>query len=71
MQKKVTSIKKLWKGIFNYSHELFILYCYAYSKAQAREVFFRRLAAKHEVSIQTVRGVFDGGKDNFSIEEEK
>ena len=44
-----------------------VIYRAAYSKEQAKEVMCRALAAKHDVSIQTVRGYFDGTKDNFSI----
>ena len=54
-----------------YRTEMQVLYCHAYSAAQAREMFFRRLAEKHDVSISVVRGVFDGSKSNFSIEIEK
>jgi hypothetical protein len=58
--------KILWKGEFNYQYQMTILYRSAYSKAQAREIMFRALAAAHNVSIQAVRGYFDG-KDNYSI----
>jgi hypothetical protein len=60
-----------WKGIFNYSREVFVLYAHAFSKAQAREIFFRRLSTLHNVSITAVRNHFLDDTDNFSIEEEK
>lgn len=59
--------KHCWKGIFNYSRELLVLFCYAFSEKQAKEVFFRRLAKKHGVSVYAVRQIFDGSKDNMSI----
>ena len=62
--------KTKYVGEFNYRREMIILYCSAYSKAQAREIFFRRLSNIHEVSIATVRSYFDGSKDNFTIEED-
>lgn len=71
MPKKHTSIKLKWKGIFNYAREVFVLYAHAYSKNQAREIFFRRLADIHNVSISAVRNHFLDDTDNFSIEEEK
>jgi len=68
---KLKAKKKKFKGIFNYSYELFILYAFAYTEAQAKEVFFRRLAKLHDVSVWTVRNHFDGNSDNFSIKIEK
>jgi ATP-dependent helicase YprA (DUF1998 family) len=63
-----TKSKILWKGIFNYQYQMTILYRAAYTKPQAKEIMCRALAAKHDVSIQTVRSYFDGSKDNYSIE---
>jgi hypothetical protein len=63
--------KLKYKCVFNYHYQMTVLYCYGFSKAQAKELCFRRLAAQHDVSIQTVRNYFSGDKDNFSIEEEK
>ena len=59
--------KNKFCGIFNYSREVYILYCYAFSPTQAKEIFFRRLAKLHNVSVYTVRQVFDGSKPNFEI----
>jgi ATP-dependent helicase YprA (DUF1998 family) len=60
--------KQLYRGEFNYQYQMTILYRAAYTKPQAKEVMCRALAAKHDVSIQTVRSYFDGSKDNYSIE---
>ncbi|HHT9146510.1 MAG TPA: hypothetical protein ACFYD4_12705 [Candidatus Wunengus sp. YC61] len=59
--------KQKYCGVFNYAHEVYILYCYAYSPAQAREILFKRLADKHGVEVCRVRQLFDGSKDNMSI----
>ena len=60
--------KSLWRGVFSYSHEAHVLYAYAHSNEQARVIFCRRLAKKHDVHPATVLGLFNGSKDNFSIE---
>ncbi len=60
--------KQLFKGIFNYSCELERVFAYAYTREQARIVMCRRLAKKHDVHPSLVLGMFDGHKDNFSIE---
>ena len=60
-------MKSLYCGYFNYAHELIILYCYAYSIIQAREIFFRRLAKMHNVEVWRVRQIFDGSKPNFEV----
>ena len=67
MKTKNSKPKILYRGIFNYAHELIILYTYAFSPAQAKERFFRRLAKLHNVSVHAVRQIFDGSKPNFSI----
>ncbi len=60
--------KNLWKGLFNYSCALEREYAYAFSKSQARVIMCRRLAKKHDVHPSVVLGMFDGKRDNFSIE---
>lgn len=60
-------VKNLYEGKFNYSRQIYTLYAHAFSEPQAKEVFFRRLAKKHDVSIYTVRNQFDGSRDNFKI----
>lgn len=62
--------RKLWRGWFNYGHELHIMYAQAYSKRQAWMHFCRRLAKKHDVSIGMVMNKFDGTQDNYEIKEE-
>jgi hypothetical protein len=63
-------VKNCYEGKFNYSRQIYTLYCHAYTEAQAKEVFFRRLAKLHDVSVWTVRNHFDGQKDNFRITKE-
>ena len=65
---KRTPIK--WVGTFNYSHELVTKYTYAPSWASARVRMLRRIAEEHGVAYQHVFGMFDGTKDNFTIERE-
>ncbi len=60
-----------WRGNFNYSHELVIKYTYAPTWAAARVRMLRRIAEEHNVGFQCVFGMFDGTKDNFTIEREE
>ncbi len=60
-------MKSLWRGVFNYSHEVEILYRYASSKRQAWLVMCRYLSKKHDVSPAAVMGLFDGSQNNFEI----
>lgn len=62
--------KQLWKGVFSFRCELQREYAYAYSKEQARVVMCRRIAEKHGVHPSVVMSLFDGSKDNFTIEKE-
>ena len=62
--------KKLWKGIFMYQCEMERAYVYAHTERQAWLVFCRRLAKKHGVEPRVVMGLFDGSKNNYSIEQE-
>ena len=59
--------KQCWKGIFNFNRELYILYAYAFSEKQAKEIFFRRLADRQDVGINTVRNFFNDEKPNYEI----
>ncbi len=63
--------KKLWRGVFNFRSGLETEYAYAHSPAQAKVFMMRRMAINHDVSYQTVFGMFNGDKPNFIIEEEK
>ena len=66
-EKTKKRLKNLYKGIFNYSRGLDVLYAYAYSERQAFETMVRRLARDHDVSVAAVRGVFNGEKENYRI----
>jgi hypothetical protein len=63
--------KRLWRGVFNFRSGLETEYARAFSPEQAKVFMMRRMAIKHEVSYQTVFGMFNGEKPNFIIEEEK
>jgi len=60
-------VKKLWRGCFNYSRSVEVLYAYAYSKEQARVIMCRRIADKHDVHPSNTLRLFDGSKENFEI----
>ncbi len=59
--------KNLYKGMFNYHRELYVLYGHAYSERQAWVSFCHRLADKHNLPARTVMNFFDGTKDNYEI----
>ena len=59
--------KSLYKGLFSYRCELEKLFCYAYTKEQAKVTFFHRLAKKHDVSYGAVMSLFDGSRPNYEI----
>ena len=61
-------VKQLFKGLFSYRCELQREYTYAYSKDQARLIMCQRLAKKHDVNPSIVMGLFDGSRNNYSIE---
>ena len=61
-------IKPLWRIVLNYSRVVEIHYGYYYSGRQALETTFREVAKAHDVSLSTVRGMFNGEKDNFKAE---
>jgi hypothetical protein len=60
--------KTLYRGAFNYAHNVEILYRYAYTERQAWYRMCDDLARKHGVCTQVVTGLFDGTHDNYRIE---
>ena len=70
-RKKERGQSKNWRGVFNFNHQVVIKYLHAYSKAQAKVFMLRRIATEQDVSYGVVYNIFDGSKDNFTIEEEK
>ena len=60
----------LWCGIFNYSHEVVIKHRYAPTWASAKVRMLRDIAKEHDVGYEHVFHMFDGSKDNFTIEKE-
>ena len=64
--------KVLYKGYFNLSREIIIRRAYAYSDAQAKALMIRRIAKeKGLIGSGGLFKVFDGSKDNYSIEIEE
>ncbi len=60
----------LWRGNFNYVHELVTKYTWAPTWASAKTRMLRRIAAEHGVDYRVVFGMFDGSRDNFTVEME-
>lgn len=59
--------KQLYRGVFSYSCQLEREYGYAFSKEQARVIFCRRLAIKHDVHPSVVLRLFNGSRPNYEI----
>ena len=67
----MAKVKTLWRGVFCYNH--FVekpIYRQAFTKKQAWKIMCDYLAVKHEVHPRYVYAMFDGNRDNFSIEPE-
>lgn len=65
-----TKPKKFFKGIFNLSYQMIVKYRWAFTKQQAKVFFMREIAREHNIPYNYVFSMFNGEKDNFSIEEE-
>jgi len=62
--------KQVYKCCFNYGHEIIIKYAWAWSGRQAKNFAMRRLAKEHDVHPSHIFALFDGSKNNFSVERE-
>lgn len=67
----VMTIKKLYKGTFNYQREVVEEWTWAISEREAWSRITARIAAAVDASTYTIRQYFDGTKDNYKIEEVK
>ena len=65
---KEKKLKARFKGVFNYRHSVWILYCYATTERGAWSKFMFQLAKKHLVEVGWVMNMFNGDQDNYSIE---
>ncbi len=65
---KVKPQKIRFRGQFNYAHSLHTRYCYATTERGAWKNFCFQLAKIHLVEVGWVMAMFNGNKDNFSIE---
>lgn len=63
-------MKKLWKGIFVFNRETYIIYRQAHTKRQAWVIFCRNIAKKQGVIPSQAMNYFNGDADNFSIQVE-
>jgi len=61
-------MKDLWKGVFNLYRETLIERTYAASERQAWLLFCKRIAKKRHVSERQIMQIFNGDRDNFSIQ---
>lgn len=60
-------IKNKYRGVFNYSRDVYVLYCFAYSKRNAWLIFCRRLAKMQGVIPSVVMNYFNGSTRNHEI----
>ena len=61
-------VKNLYRGCFNYAHEVEIRRTTASSGRQAKIFMMHQLAREHGVSYAAVSRIFDGSKPNFGVE---
>lgn len=64
---KMAKIKSLYKGRFNFHHEVFIEHAFAYTALQAKCIMIRRIANKHGVSYLTTYNYFHDHADSCSV----
>ena len=64
------AIKHCWRGVFNYSREIRVLYCHATTKDAAWVKLCHRLAKIYGVEPYTVMQRFNRKYGNFTIEKE-
>jgi hypothetical protein len=63
-----TKIKQLFRGVFNYSREIHVLRCHAYTKDQAWACMCERLAKMKGVTAESVRQRFNRKHGQYEIE---
>ena len=62
--------KRLWKGTFNWSGEVFTIYKRAHNESTAFQLMAFELAKRKGLTAWAIRQYFNGEKDNFEIKEE-
>lgn len=62
--------KKLWKGIFQFPHTIYVEYAKAYSADQAKVMMLRRIAGKQGVSYGNAITYFED-HETYSVTEEE
>ena len=67
-KQKIKAIHIKYRIVLNFSRMVEIYYSHAYGSKQALQQVFHKVAKRHDVSLSTVRGMFNGSKDNFSVE---
>lgn len=64
----MSKIKNRYVGVFNYQRETHILYTFAVSEQRAKINFLNQLSKKVDRSVYSLHGLYDGHRDNFSIQ---
>ncbi len=57
-----------WRGVYNFKHQIHILYCYSTTERGAWRNMCYQLAKKHGVEVWHTMNMFNGEKSNFLIE---
>ena len=60
-------IKNRYRGVFNYQHEVHILYTFAITKQRARINFINQLGERVGREPWSLKGLYDGYLNNYSV----
>ena len=66
----MTDKKILWVGAFRFPHALVTRYTYAPTWAAAKTRLLRRIANEDGVTYRSLFDMFDGTRQNYTIERE-
>jgi len=61
-------MKNLYRGMFSLAQEILVERVMAYSEKQAHFLFCNRIANRRGVPARNIMKIFDGSRDNFSIQ---
>jgi len=60
-------IKNRYRGVFNYQHEVHILYTFAGSEQRAKTNFINQLGERVGREPWSLKGLYDGYLNNYSV----
>ena len=63
----MNKIKNRYKGIFNYQHQVHILYTFAYSEKQAKVLLIKHLSKIVDRDFMSLWGLYLGQIDNYAV----